>query len=306
VCSTPTRGDAATHSSTDEDGGVVATLATYGFEHEPVDLAEDVPVPGPDGRDVAVRLYRPEVAGPAPVVAWAHGGFWTQLTVEVLDGYFRRIANGSGCAIAAVDFRMPPEARFPEPVEELHATGTWLRSHGSAYGLDTERIGIAGDCTGGGLAAAATLLDRERREVGYVHQSLIVPLLDARLSSGSWNRLGTGYMVARADVERELERYAPGVSATNPLLSPLCAEDFTGLPPALIVIGDHDPLRDDGERYARALSLAGVDVQLVPVPGLLHHAVVVPRLIQLGRTVMDHTAERIGTAMRAPGAPLAA
>jgi acetyl esterase/lipase len=285
--------------SRDAARGVLETLATHGFEPERVGSIEDLSVPRADARNVAVRVYRPDAGERVPVVVWAHGGFWTQLTVDVLDGYFRFIANRSGCAIAAVDFQPAPTARFPTALEEIHASACWLRQNGAALAVDTDRIGIAGDCAGGNLAAAATLLDRDRSEVGYIHQALLVPLLDARLSSPSWDELGTGYMLARADVEKALEQYAPDTDRTHPLLSPLCAPDLSGLPPALVVVGEHDPLRDDGERYAVGLAEAGVPVQLMAVSGLLHHAIIVPRLIHLGRDVVERSARAIGAALAA-------
>jgi acetyl esterase len=289
----------ATVSAKASDAGIDRAIATHGFAIEPVDAVDDVLVAIGQGSPVRIRIYRPDGYRPGPVVIWAHGGFWTQLSVEILDGYFRVLANRSGAAIVAVDYRLAPQARFPVALNEIHRAAQWVRKEASALGFDDEKIAIGGDCTGGNLAAAATLLDRDRSEIGYVHQLLIVPLLDARLESWAWAEMGEGFMLTHSDVAAALATYAPRVDRDHPLLSPLAAPSFAGLPPALIVTGQNDPLRDDGRRYAIALADAGVDVTHVTVPGLIHHAIALPRLIELGGTVIEDAARALGQKLEA-------
>jgi len=275
----------------------VEGFRTLGFEREEVAAVHDLRVPVELGVDVAVRLYVPEADAPPPVVVWAHGGSWVRVTVDLLDGHFRVYANRSGCAIAAVDYRLSPEARFPAALDDVYAAGRWVREHGAELGLDAERIGVAGESSGGNLAAAAALMDQVHGEVGFAHQALIVPVLDVRFATPSWDALGEDYLLTRVQLEWALTQYAPGVQRTEPLLSPACAPNLEGLPPALIVTGELDPLRDEGEDYAAALREAGVRVEHVHVDGLIHHAIMVPARIELGARVLEETATAIGRAL---------
>jgi acetyl esterase len=271
----------------------VEAFRALGFEREEVAAVHDLVV----APDVPVRLYVPKSDEPPPVVVWAHGGSWVRVTVDLLDHHFRVYANRSGCAIAAVDYHLSPESTFPSAIEEVLATGRWLREHGSEHGVDAAHIGVAGESSGGNIAAAAALLDRDRGDVGFAHQALLVPVLDARFASRSWDELGTDYLLTRAQLEWAVEQYAPGVDRDDPLISPVRAPDLTGLPPTLVVTGEYDPLRDEGERYAERLNAAGVPADHVRYDGLIHHAVMVPKLIDIGRQVLEETAVRVGRAL---------
>jgi acetyl esterase len=277
----------------------VEAFRALGFEKEDVARAEGISVPGSDiGGDVRVRLYVPEATTPPPILVWAHGGSWVRVTVDLLENHFRVYANRSGCAVAAVDYRLSPESRYPSAIEEIYAVAQWLKDAGDQLGLDSTKIGIAGESSGGNLAAAAALLDRDRGAVRFSHQALIVPVLDATFASHSWEALGSGFLLTRAQLEWALTQYAPGVDRTEPLLSPLHAPDLRGLPPTLIITGEYDPLRDEGERYAQRLRHAGIPVAYTMSPGLIHHALMVPRTIDRGRWMLEETAAAIGSALR--------
>jgi acetyl esterase/lipase len=286
--------------SLEEFRAAVEPFRALGFDREEVAAVHDIEVRLGDGSMVPVRLFVPAAAAPPPVVVWAHGGSWVRVTVDLLENHFRVFANRSGCAIAAVDYHLAPESRFPRAVEEVDATARWAGESAADLGCDPTRIGIGGESSGGNIAAAAALLDAGSEDpVGYAHQTLVVPVIDARLDSPSWDELGQDYLLTKAQLEWALERYAPGVSRTDPLLSPICAPDLSGLPPTLIVTGEFDPLRDEGERYAAALEEAGVTVELDRYPGLIHHAIMVPKILDLGRTMIEETARSFGGAMAA-------
>jgi acetyl esterase len=276
----------------------VEPFRALGFDPEEVAAVHRLAIPGPTGAPIDVRLYVPDVAEPVPVVVWAHGGSWVRVTVDLLDGHFRVYANRSGCAIAAVDYRLSPESQFPTALEEVYAVAKWLKAEGRTLGLDPDRMGVAGESSGGNIAAAVALLDRERGDVGFAHQALVIPVLDAQFSTPSWNALGQGYLLTRAQLEWAVEQYAPGRLRTDPLLSPYYAEDLSGLPPALVVTGEYDPLRDEGTDYARRLDEAGVAVDRVEHEGLIHHAIMAPKVIDRGREMVEDTARRIGAALR--------
>jgi acetyl esterase len=282
--------------------GAVEAFRALGFPREEVRSVEDVVIPVGDGQTVAARVYVPDTApdDPLPVIVWAHGGSWVRVTVDLLDHHFRVAANASRCAIVAVDYSLSPEARFPTALEEVLAAGRWAGEQAAERGWDPDRVALAGESSGGNIAAAVALLDRERGgEVGFAHQTLIVPVLDTRFATESWETLGTGYLLTKAQLEWAVEQYAPGVRRDAPLLSPLCADDLTGLPGALVVTGDHDPLRDEGRAYAEALRAAGVPVRHVEYEGLIHHALMVPGRIDLGARLVRETAAATGDALAA-------
>lgn len=276
----------------------VEPFRELGFEREEVARVDDVRAPREGGEEVAIRLYRPSGDRPLPVLVWAHGGSWVRVTVDLLDNHFRVMANRSGCAIAAVDYRLSPESRFPTAIEEVYAAARWLRQEAKVLGLDPARIGIGGESSGGNLAAAAALVDRDRRLVGFAFQALIVPVLDAKFDSPSWDELGSDYLLTRGQLEWALEQYAPGVARDDRLLSPSRAGTLAGLPPTLVVTGEYDPLKDEGAAYARALADAGVAVEHIEVPGMIHHAVMAPKALPAGREMLVDTALRIGEALR--------
>lgn len=257
-------------------------------------LAADVD----DGTGARVRLYYPSADRPLPVVVWLHGGAWVRLSVDVLDGHLRSYAQLTGCVIAAVGFTPAPEQQFPAQIEHIHAAATWLRVHSGELGLDPDAIAIAGESSGGNFAAAVTLLDRERRTVQFAFQALLVPMLDVDFDSTAWDELGSGYAMSRGQFEWALQQYAPGVAREDPLLSPVHADSFEGLPPAHIVVGECDPLRGDGEAYAALLRRDGVPTVLDVRAGMIHQAHLVPGVLDTGRAMVVDTAAAIRRALK--------
>jgi acetyl esterase/lipase len=287
--------------SLEEFRAAVEPFRKLGFEREEVAHVDELSIPRAGAEDVAVRLYRPDAPGPLPLIVWVHGGSWVRVTVDLLDNHYRAMAHRSGCAVAAVDYRLSPESQFPAAIEETYAAACWLRQHSKSLGLSERRIAIGGESSGGNVAAAAALIDRERRLAGFVFQALIVPVLDVRFETESWERLGRDYLLTREQLQWALEQYAPGVHPTEPLLSPLAAESLRGLPPTLIMTGEYDPLKDEGAAYAERLREAGVAVDLIEVPGLIHHAIMAPRAIDRGAELVDEAAARLGAALRDTG-----
>jgi acetyl esterase/lipase len=278
----------------------VEPFRELGFEREEVAHVDDLELARVGGEAVPVRLYRPDAPAPVPTLVWAHGGSWVRVTVDLLDNHFRVMANRSGCAIAAVDYRLSPESRFPTALEEVYAVACRLKLQAKSLGLDPARIGIGGESSGGNVAAAVALIDRRRRQVGFAFQALTLPVLDARFESGSWDELGSDYLLTRPQLEWAVEQYAPGVVRDEPLLSPLRAadEELTGMPPTRIVTGEYDPLKDEGASYAERLRQAGVEVELVEVPGLIHHAVMAPKLMPKGAEMFVEAARSMGAGLR--------
>jgi acetyl esterase len=290
-------GPAPGEMSLEDFRAAVEPFRKLGFEREEVARVDELTVPRHGQPDVQVRLFRPAAPAPLPIVVWAHGGSWVRVTVDLLENHFRMFANRSGCALAAVDYELSPESRFPRAIEEVYAAACWLKREAAPLGLDAARIAVGGESSGANLA----LLDRRRRLVGFTLQALIVPVLDTRFQSSSWEQLGEDYLLTRRQLEWALEQYAPGVDREDPLLCPVCAESLEGLPPAQIFTGEFDPLKDDGAAFARRLAEAHVDARLTEVEGLIHHAVMAPRLLSAGRSMLIDAAQAIGAALRGDG-----
>lgn len=275
----------------------VEAFRPLGFEREELAEVREVTCPDAEGRAITMRLYRPPSDGPSPAVIWAHGGSWVRVTIDLLDSYFRYLARRSGCAILAVDYDLAPESQFPVAIEQLYAVALWMRKHGEQLGCDTDRLAIAGESSGGNLAAAVAQLARERAQTLFHHQLLVVPVLDALFESPSWQALGRDYLLTREQLEWALRQYAPSTDRRAPLLSPLHARDLAGLPPATIIVGEFDPLRDEGLQYAQRLAVAGVEVQVIDIDGLIHHAIMAPKALPRGRQAVTAAADALASAL---------
>ncbi|MFD0687178.1 alpha/beta hydrolase, partial [Actinomadura fibrosa] len=238
---------------------------------EPVSRVQDLTIEGGDQQPLRLRLYVPAAASPLPVVVWLHGGSFVRGGLDTFDAARRSYANASGCLVVAVDQRLSPEARFPAPLLDAYAAVRWAARHARELGGDPHLIGIAGESSGGNLAAAATLLDRASETSVVSFQVLFTPLLDATISMPSATEYGRGHLLTREQLVWCYEQYAPGVPRHDPLLSPLHTPDVEGLPAAVIVTVENDPVRDEGEAYARRLAAAGVPVRHTRIEGMLHH-----------------------------------
>jgi acetyl esterase len=231
----------------------------------------DIAITGGDSQRMNVRVYTPEGTGPFPVVVWIHGGSFVRGTLDMFDAGRRAFTKESNCIVVAVDQRLSPEAQFPAPLNDGYAAFTWAVSHAAELGGDPALVGVAGDSSGGNLAAALALMARDKSGPNPAFQLLVEPLLDAHCDTPSMNELAKGYILTKSQLEWAYQQYAPNVPRDNPLISPLRATNLRGLPPAAIVTIEYDPLRDDGERYAAKLAEAGVTVLNVRIAGMLHH-----------------------------------
>ena len=248
-----------------------------------------------EGGQIAVRLYRPVCAGGAstnlPLHVYLHGGGWCVGSLADADPRCRTTAAEAGCVVASVDYRLAPENRFPVPVEDAYAALHWLAEHADELGVDVQRLSIGGESAGANLAAVCCLLARDRGGPRIGLQVLVVPATDATMSQSSVDEMGKGYLLTREAIGLFVEAYLPaGVSRTDPLVSPLHAPDLRGLPPAVVHTAQYDPLRDEGEAYARRLTEAGVAVRHRRLAGHVHHSFAFTRLLASAR---DAERERV-------------
>jgi acetyl esterase len=224
-------------------------------------------IPGPDGGDLPIRSYRPYGAGERPpVVVYLHGGGWTIGDLQTHDEPCRALAAGTGAVVVSVDYRLAPEHPFPAAVDDAYAAACFVAGSAEDLGVDADRLVVAGDSAGGNLAAAVSLLARDRSGPTIALQVLIYPAVDFDFDSGRWPSLeenATGYFLHLETMRWFADCYGgTGLLAGDPSAAPIRATDHAGLPPAYVSVAGFDPLRDEGLGYAEALAGAGVPVTL--------------------------------------------
>ena len=250
---------------------MMTTTVADPADREDVARVEDRTVPGADA-DVSVRVYTPAAGGepPYPVLAFFHGGGFVYAGLETHDAVCRALANAAECVVVATDYRLAPEHPFPAPVEDCYAVTEWLADDPDAVDGDG-RLGVGGDSAGGTLAAAVTLLARERRAPELDAQLLVYPATSASTHWQSYAENGHDYNLTLTDMKWFSEQYLPSpLCKANPYASPLRAPSHAGLPPATVLTCGFDPLRDEGRAYADALAEDGVPTAYHEYEDLVH------------------------------------
>ena len=263
---------------------------------EPVGLVQDGTLPGPGG-ELRFRIYRPRHAGRWPALVYFHGGGCVFGSIETHDGICRLLAGGSDCAVISIDFRRAPEHPFPAAVDDAYAATTWVVEHAAELGLDPWRIAVGGDSAGGGLAAVVCQMAK-RGGPHLALQELFCPVMDMSSETPSRRTLASGYFLDQATIDWMLRHYCPpAMDLTDPRLSPALATDLTDLPPAQIHTAEFDPLRDEGEAYAKALRRAGVAVRYTCHEGMIHHFYGMAGAIPYARVAMKAAGSAIRSAL---------
>ena len=265
-------GAPAFHEKTPEQARA-DTIAGIGAFGDPPEVAavEDRTIPGPDG-ELPIRIYTPEGDAPHGGVVFFHGGGWVICNLDTHDGLCRELTNQAGVKLISVDYRLAPEHKYPAPAEDCYAATQWVVEHAAELDIDPARIAIAGDSAGGNLAAAVTLMARDRGGPQLAFQLLVYPVTDRDYGTDSYNEYGgEGNFVLKEDMMWFWDHYLRNdADAKEPYAAPLQAQDLSGLPPALVITGECDVLRDEGEAYAQRLSEAGVPTTNTRYPGMFH------------------------------------
>lgn len=232
---------------------------------------------GPGG-DIPVRVYVPagvtEGEGePLPVLVWLHGGGWVIGDIDTYDSTVRALANATGAVVASVDYRLAPEHRFPAGVEDSLAAVRWVADNAASLGGDASRLAVGGDSAGGNLAAVvAQQLRDSGPAIGF--QLLVYPATDLHMGHPSIDENGEGYFLTKETMLWFRDHYlgADESLRDDPKVSPMAADDaaLAGLPPALVITAEFDPLRDEGEAYGERLRAAGVDTTITRYDGMIH------------------------------------
>ena len=249
------------------------------------------------GLDQGAAALDPPVARAAQAaVLFLHGGGWVVGDLDGVDALCRALANRTGAVVVSADYRLAPEHPFPAALEDAWTVLTWLHEHAHELGADPERLAVAGESAGANLAAVVAR--RAHADPGAAHprlraQLLAYPALDGALATASYDELGTGFGLTREQMRWYWDAYAPGRAARAPEASPLRAPDLAGLPPALIVQAELDPLLDDGLDYAQRLRAAGVDADVHVWPGMVHGFLRYRGLLDDAHAALDEAAARL-------------
>jgi acetyl esterase/lipase len=241
---------------------------------KPEVVIEDFTIGGGNHREVKIRLLKPPgVSDSLPVILYLHGGGWVFGDRSTHDRLVRELVVGTSAAVVFADYRRSPEAGYPSAIEEAYASAEWIVEHGAEKGLDPARVVVAGDSVGGNMTAAVTLMAKERGGPEFRAQVLLYPVTDASFDTHSYHEFAEGYHLRRDMMQWFWDQYTTDPDERARITaSPLRAttDQLTGLPPALVITGEADVLRDEGEAYGRKLREAGVDVAATRYEGVIH------------------------------------
>lgn len=260
---------------------------------EEVAHVENVMILVDDG-EINVRIYTPEGEGPFPVFVYLHGGGWVIGDLDVVDSTVRALTNASESIVVSIGYRRAPEFKFPTAPEDCYAALKWVAENISRYNGDPSFIAIGGDSAGGNLSAAVTLMAKDRGGPSIAYQVLIYPATNFAWNTPSMEENGEGYLLDKATIDWFTKHYLSEKDKTSPYASPILAKDLSGLPPALIITAQYDPLRDDGVLYADRLREAGVNVELSNYEGMIHAFFWMAGVMDAGREAI----EQIGKAIK--------
>lgn len=256
----------------------------------PIGAVRDLTITGRGGRPMPARLYRPSgKSGSLPVLLYLHGGGWVLGNLDSHDSVCRALAEHAGFAVLSPAYGLAPEEPFPAGLEDAVAALAWIGGQGAAEGLDPARIAVGGDSAGGNLAAALAILDRDSGRRAVRFQLLLYPATDFAFDTPSQQAFAEDHLLTRANLEWFRAQYLPDLGlAADWRASPLRVPDAAGLPPALILTAEYDPLRDEGEAFGERLSAAGVAVETWRVPGQIHGFLAMGGVIARAAPMLQH------------------
>jgi acetyl esterase len=252
----------------EERAKVKKTIAAPASTLEPVACVENRVIAGPAG-DLPLRLYTPEGAGPFPILMFFQKS-WCAGNLDTHELMCRSLCRGADCLVLTVDYRLAPEDPFPAALEDCYAATCWVAAHAAEIQGDPSRIAVGGESGGGNFAAAVALMSRDRGGPALVFQLLICPAADFRVTTSSWKDYD-GYMIPREEFLIVRDFYVPNKEEqVHPYAAPSLAPDLHGLPAALVITAECDPMRDGGEDYGQRLLQAGVPATVSRYDGMVH------------------------------------
>lgn len=239
-----------------------------------------------EGRNgsIPIRIYRPSAATNLPVIVYFHGGGWVVCDLDTHDGICRQLARDNGMVVVSVDYRLAPEHKYPAAAEDCYDATLWVWENAAELGVDPDKVIVGGDSAGGNTAAVTTLMAREAGKPHIGFQLLIYPATDATMSHPSIEANRDAPILTKAMMEWFVGHYQRQPSDVHePYFSPLLADDFSNLPPALVLTAEYDPLRDEGQAYAAKLQEAGNDVTVIDYPRMVHGFLSFASMVSAGK-----------------------
>jgi acetyl esterase len=255
----------------------------------------EISAAGPDGT-IPMRLYRPKGAAAGarlPALVFYHGGGWVIGDLDSHDVLCRQLCNASGAAVVAVDYRLAPEHRFPAAVDDAYVSLTWIAANAADLGIDALRLAVGGDSAGGNLAAVVALMARDRGGPALSLQLLIYPAVECGATGASVRTEAEVLPLTAKAMAWFWDHYLGGENSTAARdwrASPYLAANHAALPPAFVLVAEHDVLRDEGRAYASKLASAGVPVQSVECPGMIHGFITLGRIVRASGAAIDQCA----------------
>ena len=281
----------------DEARKVPYQMIELGGAEEPVAQVDTRIIPGPV--QIPVRVYRPSLSQDLPALMYFHGGGFVICNLDTHDRLCRSLANASGCVVVSVDYRLAPEHKFPAAVDDAYNATCYVAEHASEFGIDPSRIAVGGDSAGATLATVVSLMARDRGGPALKFQLLIYPATDfTGHATQSERDYGHGYFLDTELMDWFADQYfASEADRHLPHGSPSKASDLQRLPPAMVITGECDPLRDQGEAYGDALRSAGVAVVVKRYDGMIHPFLSLAGMIDAGRTAINDSAAAVRQAL---------
>jgi acetyl esterase len=259
----------------------------------------DFAIEGPDG-PIPIRAYVPEGEGPFPVLVYYHGGGWVIGGLDEYENVTSAICDRGEVVVLSVDYRLAPEHPFPAQLADAYAALEWAAEFAADVSGDPDRLAVGGDSAGGNLAAAVSLLARDRGGPDISHQSLIYPAVASPVihEFDSYTENAEGYFLERRSIDWFYEKWLPSeLHARNEYAAPLLARDLSGLPSATVVTAGFDPLRDEGAAYADRLTEAGVAVHHEHYDDMIHGFASMTELIDAARVANGVVADELAAAL---------
>jgi acetyl esterase len=269
-----------------------ASLWTPALTGDPVEVryVEDRMLGG-----VKARVFTPETAADPAILMYFHGGGYVKGGLDEADAFCRRLAESTGHLVASVEYRLAPEHPFPAALDDAYAATRWAFEHAAQLGTTRNSFAVSGESAGGNLAAVVCLLAKSRQEIAIAHQVLLQPVTDFTLSRPSIDMPATECLVPRDDLAWYYRTYyGTDQDPRDPRVSPLWAEDVSGLPRALIIAAEYDTLRDEAAAYAEKLRSAGVEVTYSCYPGMIHGFLGMGGLVKEAQHAIDGIARFLG------------
>ena len=277
-------------------------LWTPAMTGEPVSLPriEEVTIPGA-GAPIRARAYVPDAARPRPLMLYFHGGGYVKGGLGECDVFCRNLARATRHVVLSIDYRLAPEYRFPAALDDAIASTTWAANHAGDLGAAPGPVVLCGESAGGNLAAVTCQQLRLNTKVTIRYQVLLQPVIDFTLSYPSIAMPADECLVPRADLAWYYQMYSGGLcEPTDPRVSPIFAEDLSGLPPALIIAAEYDTLRDEAEAYSERLDAAGTATRYLCVKGMVHGFLQMGGLVPDAETAAEEIARAVNSTGREP------